>query len=117
MEGFWTRMGLRVWATLILLFLFIPILVIFVYAFNSSNIETWPLPGFSAKWVTATWDDPDVRTALELSVRTALGATAVAQLLGTLAAFAIHRTSFFGRDAISLMLVLPLALPGIITGI
>jgi putative spermidine/putrescine transport system permease protein len=116
-EGFWTRMGLRLWAVLILLFLFIPILVIFAYAFNSSNIETWPLPGLTTKWVTATWEDPDVRTALELSARTALGATAAALLLGTLAAFAIHRTAFFGRDAISLMFVLPLALPGIITGI
>ena len=39
MEGFWTRMALRVWAMLILLFLFIPILMIFLYAFNQSNID------------------------------------------------------------------------------
>jgi len=117
MEGFWTRMALRIWAVLILLFLFIPILVIFLYAFNQSNIETWPIAALSTKWIVRTWDDPDVRTALLLSVRTALAATALALLLGSSAAFAIQRTSFFGRDAISFLFVLPLALPGIITGI
>src|ERR1700716_2418629 len=116
MEGFWTRMGLRVWATLILLFLFIPILVILVYAFNSSNIETWPLPGLSTKWLASTWEDPEIQSALVLSLQAGLAATALALLLGSLAAFAIHRTSFFGRDVISLLFILPLALPGIVTG-
>jgi putative spermidine/putrescine transport system permease protein len=110
-------MALRIWAILILLFLFIPILVIFLYAFNQSNIETWPIAALSTKWIVRTWDDPDVRTALLLSVRTALAATALALVLGSSAAFAIQRTSFFGRDAISFLFVLPLALPGIITGI
>src|SRR5579864_6103688 len=117
MDGFWTRMAFRIWAVLVLLFLFIPIAVIFVYAFNQSNIETWPLAGLSTKWITKTWDDQDVRTALFLSVRIAVAATALALLLGSCAAFAIHRSAFFGRDAISFMFVLPLALPGIITGI
>src|SRR3954447_21513689 len=116
MEGLWTRMLLRVWAVLILLFLFIPILVIFLYAFNQSNIETWPIAGLSTKWIARTWEDPDVRTALLLSLRTALAATVLALVLGSCAAFAIYRTAFFGRDAISFMFVLPLALPGIITG-
>jgi putative spermidine/putrescine transport system permease protein len=117
MEGFWTRMALRVWAMLILLFLFIPILMIFLYAFNQSNIESWPISSLSLRWFSSTWNDPDVRTALELSVRTALAATAIALVLGTCAALAIQRTAFFGRDAISLLFILPLALPGIITGI
>jgi putative spermidine/putrescine transport system permease protein len=117
MEGFWTRMALRIWAVLILLFLFIPILLIFLYAFNQSNIEAWPISNLSLKWFSSTWNDPDVRTALELSVKTALGATTLALVLGTCAALAIHRASFFGRDAISFLFVLPLALPGIITGI
>ena len=117
MEGFWTRTLLRVWAALILLFLFVPILVIFLYAFNQSNIETWPLSGLSTKWFVSTWNDPDVRTALLLSVKIALAATGLALLLGSLASFAIHRAAFFGRDAISFMFVLPLALPGIITGV
>jgi putative spermidine/putrescine transport system permease protein len=117
MEGFWTRVALRVWAVLILLFLFVPILVIFLYAFNQSNIEAWPIGGLSTKWFASTWNDPDVRAALLLSVKTALAATGLALVLGSCAAFAIHRTTFFGRDAISFMFILPLALPGIITGI
>ncbi|MGA8922685.1 MAG: ABC transporter permease [Candidatus Dormiibacterota bacterium] len=117
MDGFWTRMAFRIWAVLVLLFLFIPIAVIILYAFNQSNIETWPLAGLSTKWIIRTWNDQDVRTALSLSVRIALAATALAVFLGSCAAFAIHRSAFFGRDAISFMFVLPLALPGIITGI
>src|SRR4030081_2738230 len=62
-------MALRVWAALILLFLFIPILVILVYAFNSSNIETWPLPGLSTKWLASTWEDPEIQSALVLSLQ------------------------------------------------
>jgi putative spermidine/putrescine transport system permease protein len=117
MEDFWTRMALRVWAALMMLFLFVPLVVIFVYAFNQSNVESWPISGFSTKWFASTWNDPDVQTALGLSVKTALAATALALVLGSCAAFAIHRTPFFGRDAISFLFVLPLALPGIITGI
>jgi putative spermidine/putrescine transport system permease protein len=117
MEGFWTRMALRVWAALVLLFLFVPLVIIFLYAFNQSNIETWPISALSTKWFASTWNDPEVRTALLLSVKTALAATALALVLGSCAAFGIHRTSFFGRDAISFLFVLPLALPGIITGI
>jgi putative spermidine/putrescine transport system permease protein len=117
MEGFWTRLALRLWAVLVMLFLFVPILVIFLYAFNQSNIETWPLTGLSTKWIARTWDDPDVRTSVLLSVKTAFAATGLALILGSCASFAIHRTAFFGRDAISFMFVLPLALPGIITGI
>ncbi|HUY72957.1 MAG TPA: ABC transporter permease [Candidatus Dormibacteraeota bacterium] len=99
------------------MFLFVPILLIFFYAFNSSNIESWPIPGLTLKWFTATWNDDTVRTALGLSLQVGLVATAIALALGSCAAFAIHRTSFFGREAVSLLFILPLALPGIITGI
>jgi putative spermidine/putrescine transport system permease protein len=116
MEGFWTRLALRAWVVLILLFLFIPIVLILVYAFNSSNIQTWPLPGLTTKWFGATWDDPEVRTALGLSLQAGLASTALALLLGSCAAFAIHRMNFFGRDVVSLLFILPLALPGIVTG-
>jgi putative spermidine/putrescine transport system permease protein len=100
-----------------MLFLFVPLVVIFLYAFNQSNVESWPIAGLSTKWFASTWNDPDVRAALLLSVKTALAATGLALVLGSCAAFAIHRTAFFGRDAISFLFVLPLALPGIITGI
>ena len=116
MEGFWTRLALRAWVVLILLFLFIPIVLILVYAFNSSNIQTWPLPGLTTKWFGATWDDPEVRTALLLSLQAGLASTGLALVLGSCAAFAIHRMTFFGRDVVSLLFILPLALPGIVTG-
>ena len=117
MEGFWTRMALRVWVVLVLLFLFIPILLIPAYALNSSKIQSWPLTSFTLSWVNLTLNDPEVVSAVGLSVRIALVTTVFALVLGSLAAFAIHRTRFFGRDAISFLLILPLALPGIITGI
>ncbi len=117
MEGFWTRVALRLWVVLILLFLFIPIFLIFFYAFNTSNIESWPIPGLTTKWFTSTWNDDNVRSALGLSLQAGLIATALALILGSCAAFAIHRTPFFGREVVSLLFVLPLALPGIITGI
>jgi putative spermidine/putrescine transport system permease protein len=117
MEGRWTRIGLQLWVGLVLLFLFIPILLIFFYAFNTSNIQSWPIPGLTLKWFSSTWEDPDVRAALGLSLQAGLTATALALILGSCAAFAIHRLTFFGREVVSLMFVLPLALPGIITGI
>jgi putative spermidine/putrescine transport system permease protein len=102
---------------LVLLFLFIPLLLIFLYAFNSSNIESWPIRHFSLRWFEPTWNNPEIRTALLLSVQVGLAATAIALVLGSCAAFAIHRMTFFGRDVINLLFVLPLALPGIITGL
>ncbi|HEX3507042.1 MAG TPA: ABC transporter permease [Candidatus Dormibacteraeota bacterium] len=117
MESLWARFALRFWVVLILLFLFIPILLIPLYAFNSSNIESWPLPGLTTKWFAETWNDTEVQTALGLSLRAGLIATALALILGSCAAFAIHRMTFFGRDVVSLLFVLPLALPGIVTGL
>src|SRR6516225_10771328 len=117
MEGFWTRVALRMWVVLILLFLFIPILLIFFYAFNTSIIETWPIAGLTTRWFVSTWNDENVRNALVVSLQAGLAATAIALVLGSCAAFAIHRSRFFGREVISLLFILPLALPGIITGI
>ena len=117
MESFWARFALRLWVVLILLFLFLPLALIPLYAFNSSNIESWPLPGLTTKWFTTTWNDPDVQTGFALSLRAGLTATALALVLGSCAAFAIHRMTFFGRDVVSLLFVLPLALPGIVTGL
>jgi len=116
MEGLWTRFALRVWTVLILLFLFIPIVLILVYAFNSSTIEDWPLPGLTTKWIALTWNDPEIQAALLLSLQAGLAATGLALVLGSCAAFAIHRMTFFGRDVVSLLFILPLALPGIVTG-
>jgi putative spermidine/putrescine transport system permease protein len=111
-----SRAALYVWTALIMLFLFFPIAIIILYAFNSSNVQSWPLPGLSTRWFSSTWHNAEVRQALWLSVRAGLFATGIAVLLGSLAAFAVHRFRFFGREAVSLLLVLPIALPGIITG-
>jgi putative spermidine/putrescine transport system permease protein len=111
-----TRIALGVWTVLILLFLFLPIALIIAYAFNPSNVQGWPLSGLSTRWFSRTFNDPDMRQALWLSVKAALLATTIAVLLGTAAAFALQRYRFFGRNAVSLLLVLPIALPGIITG-
>jgi putative spermidine/putrescine transport system permease protein len=116
-NGRLARVGLRIWVAGVLLFLFVPIATIGLYAFNSSNIQTWPIHGLTTRWFSVAWHDPQVRAALLLSVRAALFATAVSLVLGTAAAFGVQRFRFFGREAISLLLVLPLSLPGIITGI
>jgi len=115
-EGTWTRLALRIWVALVLAFLFVPILIIMLYAFNTSTIQSWPLPGFTFKWFPETWNDPEVRDALLLSIKAGLIATAIALVLGSAASFAVHRFRFFGREVVSFVVVLPLALPGIITG-
>jgi putative spermidine/putrescine transport system permease protein len=116
METRATRIGLWTWAVLVVLFLYAPIAIIVVYAFNSSNIQSWPIEGFTTKWFTSVWHNREVREALVLSLKAALAATGIALLLGTAAAFAVSRFRFFGREAVSFIVVLPLALPGIITG-
>ena len=115
-SGRLSRIAFAIWAALIMLFLFVPIAIIIVYAFNPSNVQSWPLSGLSTKWFSSTWHNPEMRHALWLSVRAGLLADAIALLLGSAAAFAVHRFRFFGREAVSFLLVLPLALPGIITG-
>jgi putative spermidine/putrescine transport system permease protein len=116
MESRGTRWALAGWTTLVILFLWIPLALIMVYAFNSSNVQSWPIPGFTTHWFSVAWHAQEVRDALWLSVRAGLLATGVALVLGSAAAFAIARFQFFGRESVSFLLVLPIALPGIITG-
>ena len=111
-----TRIGLVVWTIGVVLFLWLPLVLIGLYAFNKSNIQSWPFPGWTTHWFSEAWHDSDVRSSLWLSVKVGLIATAVALVLGSMAAFAIHRFRFFGRESVSFLLVLPIALPGIITG-
>ena len=116
MEGTATKVFLRVWTTLVVLFLWVPLGLIMVYAFNASNVQSWPITEFTTKWFSVAWDSPDVHSAILLSIKAALCATAIALVLGSMAAFAIARFSFFGRESITFLLVLPIALPGIVTG-
>jgi putative spermidine/putrescine transport system permease protein len=111
-----TRLLLGAWSALVVAFLLAPIALIVLYAFNPSNVQSWPLDGLSTKWFSQAWQNEDMRQALWLSVRAALLATAIAMVLGSAAAFAVHRFRFFGRETVSFVLLLPLALPGIITG-
>lgn len=109
---------LKIAATAGLLFLHLPILLIFIYAFTTEEKSyQWPPPGLTLQWLGVTWSRPDVWEALVLSVKVASISTAVALVLGTLCAAAVSRSAFFGRETISLLVILPIALPGIITGI
>ncbi|MEH6836800.1 MULTISPECIES: ABC transporter permease [Falsihalocynthiibacter] len=111
-------MGLKIAAIAGLAFMHLPLLLIFVYAFTTEDKSyQWPPPGLTLKWFAVTWARDDVWEALSLSVRVASISTVIALVLGTLCAAAISRTKFFGREAVSLMVILPIALPGIITGI
>jgi putative spermidine/putrescine transport system permease protein len=117
MEGRATRISLAAWATAVVLFLWLPLVLICLYAFNSSNIQSWPIPGLTTRWFRAAWDNEDARSALILSLKAGGLATLVAVILGTAAAAALSRFTFFGRDALTFLLVLPIALPGVVTGI
>ncbi|MEI2299631.1 ABC transporter permease [Ensifer sp. MJa1] len=113
-----TPMGLKIAAAAGLAFLHLPILLIFLYAFTTEEKSyQFPPPGLTTQWLAVAWNRPDVWAALTLSVKVASIATAVALVLGTLCAAAVSQTRFFGRETISLLVILPIALPGIITGI
>src|SRR5215468_12753251 len=116
MESRATRIGLGVWVALVLAFLYVPIGIICLYAFNESNVQSWPIPGLTTKWFGPAIHNPDMQQALWLSLKAAALATLIALLLGSAASFGVHRFRFFGRESISFLLVLPIALPGIITG-
>jgi putative spermidine/putrescine transport system permease protein len=111
-----TRLLLIAWTLAVLAFLYVPIGIICLYAFNESNVQSWPIPGFTTKWFSPAIHNEDMQQALWLSLRAGALATLVALVLGSAAAFGVHRFRFFGREAISFLLVLPIALPGIITG-
>jgi putative spermidine/putrescine transport system permease protein len=111
-------LGLEIAAGVGLAFMHLPIVLIFVYAFTTEDKSyQWPPPGLTLKWFGVTWNRPDVWEALSLSLRVAAISTAIALVLGTLCAAAVSRSKFFGREAISLLVILPIALPGIVTGI
>src|SRR5215472_16550373 len=105
MESRGLRIALRIWVGLVLAFLFIPIALIVLYAFNRSNIESWPISSFTLHWFSVAWHDPQVRTALVLSVKVGLISTAIALALASAVAYAVHQFKFFGREGISFMLV------------
>jgi putative spermidine/putrescine transport system permease protein len=117
MESRGARIFFRVMAWLAMAFLYIPLAMVALYAFNKDPGNTWPPNLFTTKWFTLAWEDPDLRPAILNSLGVATVATALALVLGSLAAVAVHRFRFFGRDTVSFVLVLPIALPGIVTAL
>jgi putative spermidine/putrescine transport system permease protein len=111
------RAGLGLFTFLGFVFLYTPLVIVLVLSFNTSRTFTWPPEGFTLDWWEAAAHNQGARDALWTSIRVAFGATAVALVLGTLASFAVARFSFFGRETISFLVILPIALPGIVTGI
>ena len=115
--GFSAR-ALPISALLVILFLNLPVWIIALYAFTTDETTfSFPLPGMTTKWFGVAMGRKDLWRSLGLSVQVAGAATLLAILLGTMAAAAVHRSKFFGREAISFLLILPIALPGIVTGI
>lgn len=111
-------LALKLAVAAVLAFLFFPFGIILLYAFTTEDgAFVFPPPGLTLRWFTAAWQRPDVWAALSLSLQVAAVSTLIALVLGTLTAAGVHRSRFFGRETISLLVILPLALPGIVTGI
>lgn len=112
-----SRMLLRIAVAAGLAFIYVPLIVIVIYAFNSSKILAWPPPSLTTHWFSQAFDNEAAREAFFTSVKAGLAATAIALALGTLASLAVARHRFFGRETISFLVILPIALPGIVTGV
>jgi putative spermidine/putrescine transport system permease protein len=112
-----TRIALRIFAALVLVVLYSPILYVARLSFNTAKNYAWPPSGWTLEWWEKAIHEPGPQEALLHSVQTALWATAIALILGTLAGFALSRYRFFGHGSVNLAIVLPIALPGIVTGI
>jgi putative spermidine/putrescine transport system permease protein len=116
-ESRFVRVAVRLGAGVTLAFLYVPLIIVVVYAFNKSVSGSWPPQLFTLKWFSVAWQDAALKGALRTSIVAAICATLIALVLGSLASFAVHKFAFFGRDAVSFILVLPIALPGIVTAL
>jgi putative spermidine/putrescine transport system permease protein len=117
MESRTGRILIKAGSAVTLLFLYVPLVIVAIYAFNDSIGQAWPIRDYTTKWFGIAFRDARVREALVVSLQVAAFTTAIALILGSAAAFAVHRFRFFGRNAVSFLLVLPIALPGIVTAI
>ncbi len=112
-----TRRFLAAFTVLALVFVYAPLVLVLVNSFNTSRTFAWPPPGYTTEWWSRAWASDGARSAVVVSLEAALIATAIALVLGTMAALALQRFRFFGRDTVSLLIILPIALPGVVTGI
>ena len=117
MEGKGLRWILRIISGAVLVFLYVPLIVVVLYAFTKESVVSWPPQLFTFSWFTTAWHDPDLKQPLLNSFLVGIFATVIALVLGSLASFAMARAKFFGRDTISFALVLPIAFPGIVTAL
>lgn len=111
------KIGLGAIVAVVLVFMYIPLSLVVLNSFNAARIATWPVTDFSLDWWVVAFTSEPIRAALLNSIVVGLGATAMALVLGTLTAFALQRYSFFGKQTVNLLVVLPIALPGIVTGV
>ena len=111
------RVALRVATLVVLAFIYLPIAIIVLYSFSAAKVATWPVVTFTLDWYAKAFNDQGIRSALLTSVEVAVATTLVALLFGSLLALAVQRYRFFGRETIAFIVILPLALPGIITGL
>jgi len=112
-----SRWALRIATALILAFIYVPIMLIILQAFNPNRAASWPPSGFSLRWIEAALQNEGLREAMVASFTAAIGATALALVFGTLASLAVARYRFFGRETMSFIVLLPIALPGIVTAV
>lgn len=112
-----TKRLLRIASAAILVFIYAPIAIIVLYSFNAAKVATWPITDVTLDWYAKAVSDPGIRAAIFASLQAAIGATVLALILGSLIALAVQRYAFFGREAVSFVVILPLALPGIVTGL
>lgn len=109
--------GLVIAAIAVFVFLYIPLAVIVLYSFSGEKVNVWPIGSYTTKWYGEMWRDPQIRDGIMLSIRIGLIAAFLAIVLGTLAALAIDRFNFRGKGLLRFCVVLPITLPGIVTGV
>ncbi|HEU0113748.1 MAG TPA: ABC transporter permease [Thermomicrobiales bacterium] len=110
-------LGFKVWTALVFLFLYLPLVVVVLYSFSATRVNVWPIQGYTLDWYRQLFQDDDIWDAVRLSIFIGLVAAAVAVILGTLTAFAVDRYDFPGKAALRFLIVLPITLPGIVTGV
>ncbi|HET7899688.1 MAG TPA: ABC transporter permease, partial [Candidatus Nanopelagicales bacterium] len=112
-----TRWLLALLSSAVLVFIYFPLVVVLINSFNASKVFSWPPTEYTLDWWQKAATNEGVRTALLTSIKAATGATIIALVLGAMIAFAVARYDFFGKQPISFLVILPIALPGIVTGI
>lgn len=112
-----TRNIWRVFALLLFAFLYVPVIVLVVYSFNDNSIMKLPLSGFTLGWYKSAFANTQIIDALTNSLIVASCTTALSLVVGIPAALAISRVNFLGKSIFNRTILLPIALPGVITGI